>query len=302
MLVGACQERSGSSVACVLRAKGEQPVLQSVSWESSEETESSLEALKRLVRLRQLQDYSVVSVLAPGFYQLMQVELPQLPAGERREAARWPIRELLEFPVEEAVVDVFDVAPFGSDNNPLTYVVAARQSLLRERIDLLQEAELQPLAIDTPEFALRNLAELFVADARGTAILYLQADGGMLTIVREGVHYLTRYLTSGMNDLIPYADGDYEALTEQLDTIVLEVQRTFDYCESTFRLPMVSRLLIAQTEREITAVNSYLNDYLTTQVEPFSFASVLTVPEDSVQLDLNRHLLAIGGALRWEGS
>jgi MSHA biogenesis protein MshI len=232
----------------------------------------------------------------------MQLELADLSLDERRDAARWHIRELLEFPVEQAVVDVFDVAPFGSDNKPLAYVVSARESQLRDRVEQLQEAELLPVAIDIPEFALRNLTDLFTDDDLGTAILLLQEQEGMLMIARDGVQYLTRKLTSGMEDLIPYADGDYEALTEQLDSIVLEVQRSFDYCESTFRLPMVSRLLVAQTGREITAVTTYLNDYLSTRVEPFSFDNVLTVPEGSEQLELNRHLLAIGGALRQENS
>jgi MSHA biogenesis protein MshI len=232
----------------------------------------------------------------------MQLELADLSLDERRDAARWHIRELLEFPVEQAVVDVFDVAPFGSDNKPLAYVVSARESQLRDRVEQLQEAELLPVAIDIPEFALRNLADLFTDDDLGTAILLLQEQEGMLMIARDGVQYLTRKLTSGMEDLIPHADGDYEALTEQLDSIVLEVQRSFDYCESTFRLPMVSRLLVAQTDREITAVTTYLNDYLSTRVEPFSFDNVLTVPEGSEQLELNRHLLAIGGALRQENS
>ncbi len=105
-----------------------------------------------------------------------------------------------------------------------------------------------------------------------------------------------------MDDLLPFADGDYEALTEQLDAIVLEIQRSFDYCESTFHLPMVSRLLIAQTQREIPAVVTYLNENLATAVESFSFAEVLTVPEESEQLQLNRCLLAIGGALRRENN
>ncbi len=300
-VVGICQMSSGTSVACVQRSKTGLPVLQQVNWEPFVSTEARLDALKGFIRQQQLQGFQSVAVMPPDYYQLMQVELAELPLDERRDAARWQIRDLLEFPVAQAVVDIFDVTPFGSENKPLTYVVAAQQALLRERIELLQDVELQPTAIDIPEFCLRNLAELFTDDDRGTAILMLQEQSGILTIVRDGVHYLTRNLSSGMKDLIPFADGDYEALTEQLDSIVLELQRTFDYCESSFRLPMVSRLLVAQTEREIPAVTTYLNDYLTTQVEPFSFDSVMTIPEGVEQLELNRHLLSIGGALRMEG-
>lgn len=279
---------------------GSEPVLLGLSFESSESGLAGAELLKGLVRNNQLQGCSAVVVLPPDSYELMQVDLPDLPQDERREAARWQVREVLEFPVEQAVVDVYDVAPFAGDRKPLAHVVAARESSLRDQVGLLADADLALAAIDIPEFALRNLAELFVGDERGTAILYLLEEGGLLTIVRDGVHYLTRYLSSGMSRLIPFAEGDYEALSEQLDAIVLEIQRSFDYCESGYRLPMVSRLLVAQTGQEIPAVTSYLNDYLATRVEPFSFDSVLSVPEGLDQLTLNRHLLAIGGALRRE--
>ena len=292
---------AGISAASVQRSKSGIPVLQHCRWLPAMTLPERRAELRTLVKELRWQNRLAVEVLPPDSYQLMQIELAELPREERRDAARWQVRDMLEFPVEQAVVDLFDVAPFGSDKRPLTYVVAARQEPLRERHGSLKEAELELEAIDVPEFALRNLADLFQQDERGTAILYLQEQGGLLTIAREGVHYLTRYLSSGMLDLLPYADGDFEALTEQLDSIVLELQRTFDYCESTFHLPMVSRLLVAQTEREIPAVITYLNDYLPTQVEAFGFDAVLEVPDGSEQVELNRHLLAIGGALRREG-
>lgn len=299
-LVGLCQMATGSSLVCVRRGKEGRPVLLSAVWEPVSSESGQVDAIRTLARQQPFQEAGAVSVLTPNVYQLMQLELADLPIEERREAARWQIRELLDFPIAEAVVDIFSVSPFGSDKKPLTYVVAARETMLRERVESLQQADLKSAAIDIPEFALRNLAELFQQDERGTAILYLQEQGGMLTVVRDGIQYLTRYLGVGMDDLIPHADGSYEMLIEQLDAIVLEIQRTFDYCESTFHLPMVSRLLIAQTQREIPAVTTYLNDYLSTSVEPFSLADVMDLPEVAEQLDLNRHLLAIGGALRQE--
>jgi MSHA biogenesis protein MshI len=141
---------------------------------------------------------------------------------------------------------------------------------------------------------------LFTEDSRGLAILLLLEKRGILVVVRDGFLYLVRILGMGMNDLIPYAEGQHETLTDRLDGIVLETQRSFDYCESTFHLPMVSRLLVAQTQQEVPELIDYLKKYLATSVETFSFDGVLQVPEGVGQIELNRHLLAIGGALRKE--
>jgi MSHA biogenesis protein MshI len=234
-------------------------------------------------------------------YQLAQVELAGLPDDEQREAARWQIRDLLNFPADEAVVDIYAVPPYGSERRPLTYAVAAQEKFLRSQVTLIKSAGLSLCAIDIPEFALRNLTDLYAADSRGVAILRLLENDGLLVVARDGMLYLTRSFPIGMNDLLPHADGDTEALAEQVDAIVLEIQRSFDYCESTFGLPTVSRLLVAQTQREIPAVISYLDNFLAPKVEPLDFSAVLNLPADSEQLELNRHLLAIGAALRQEG-
>jgi MSHA biogenesis protein MshI len=233
---------------------------------------------------------------------MVQVEMSGLTHEESRDAARWQIRERIDYPPEEAIIDLFEVAPFGSDRKPVSYAVSARESILRDRIELLQHASLKLEAIDIPEFSLRNICDLFTEDPRGVAILLLLEKSGILVVVRDGELYLVRVLSMGMDDLLPYADGQYETLTDRLDGIVLETQRSFDYCESTFQLPMVSRLLVAQTQREIPALISYLSEYLATKVETFSFDGVLEVPQGTQQIELNRHLLAIGGALRKESN
>ena len=256
--------------------------------------------LGRLVQEQRLQNFPCTAVLAADSYQLNQADLAELPEEERRDAARWQIRERIDYSAEEAVIDLFEIAPIGGEKKPLTYIVSAQKKLLKDRVELIKQSDLSLKIIDIPEFTLRNICELFTEDDRGVAILLLLEQSGVLVIVRDGTLYLVRWLSTGMDDLLPYADGDTDTLHEQLDSIVLEIQRSFDYCESTFHLLMVSRLLVAQTQREIPAVIDYLNDYLTTFVESLNFEDILAVPEDSEQLQLNRYLFAIGGALRRE--
>ena len=295
-----CQDTEGISVASVKRDQSGSATLQFAKRESCSLVEERQRALMQLVQQQALQKSRAVTVLSTNSYQLIQIDMGDLPAAERHDAARWQIRERIDYPPEEAVLDLFEVAPFGGERKPLTYVVAAQKKVLREHVQLVDESDLVLRAIDIPEFSLRNVCDLFTDDDRGLAILLLLEQTGVLVIVRDGTLYLVRWLSIGMDDLIPFADGNLEALTEQLDTIILEIQRSFDYCESTFQLPLVSRLLVAQTQREIPVVISYLNDYLTTQVEALNFTEVLNLPEHNEQLQLNRCLMAIGGALRQE--
>ena len=302
MTVAVCLEADVTSIASVKRDHAGLATLQFAGGGVPPSVDDRPNLLGRLVREQQLQNSPCTAVLSADSYQLIQAELAELPDDERRDAARWQIRERIDYPPEEAVIDLFEVAPFGGEKRPLTYIVSAPQKILRGQVQLIEQSDLAVKAIDIPEFSLRNICELFTEDDRGLAILLLLEQSGVLVIVRDGTLYLVRWLSTGMADLLPFAEGDYEALTEQLDTIVLEIQRSFDHCESTFNLPLVSRLLVAQTQREIPAVVTYLNDSLSTSVESFDFKDVLVVPDESEQLQLNQHLLAIGGALRQENS
>lgn len=297
-----CFDSDQIGVAEVKYNKTGEPALQlsvSVPLTSSEEKS---ESLGLLIHQHQLQKKSCVNILASDSYQLIQAEIGDLPVDEKRDAARWQIRERIDYPAEEAVVDLFDIPSFGGDRKPLSYVVSAQKSVLQRQVQLIDQCDLNLDAIDIPEFSLRNICDLYSDEPRGLAILLLLKEKGILVVARESNLYLVRLFNTGMDDLIPYADGDYEALTDHLDAIVLEIQRSFDYCESTFLLPTVSRLLVAQTEQEIPAVVSYLNEYLATQVEAFRFPEMLSVPQGVTQLDFNRNLLAIGGALRQESN
>lgn len=299
--VSLCLQRPISSIAWIERQEeGNQPKIHLASELQHSSSQDLQEVLSQVVQRNHLQNSTCINVLPPDSYQLTQLDLAELPAEELLEAARWQLGERIDYPASEAVLDLFEIASFGGEKKPLTYVVSARESILCEKVELVKKADLSLAAIDVPEFALRNICNLYSGDHRGLAVLLLLEKNGMLVIVRDTILYLFRMFHIGMNDLLPHADGQLEALTEQIDAIVLEVQRSFDFCESAFQLPMVSRLLVAQTVKDIPPLISYLNEYLATSVERLDFNGVLEIPEGSSQIELNRHLLAIGGALREE--
>ncbi|MFO7766969.1 MAG: hypothetical protein R6V33_11110 [Pelovirga sp.] len=230
-------------------------------------------------------------------YQTIQLDLSDVPLEEARQAARWQIGERIDYPPEQAVIDLYQIAPFGGERRPQSYAVAAHQRPLRPQVEACAAAGATVASIDIPEFALRNICELYVDDLRGVALLLLLDQSGLLVVVRDGTLFLSRQLPMGMDSLLAYRPDD-PAMTELFDTIVLDIQRSFDFCESNFQLPLVSRLLVAQTRQEIPALVSHLDDYLATGVEPLQLDAVMDLVPEMEQLSLNQQLLSIGGALR----
>jgi len=174
-----------------------------------------------------------------GIYDLLLVEAPGVQPSELRAAVRWKVRNLIDFHIDDAVIDVFEIP--GQSNRPrgqaMMYVVAARARDVREYIDAIEGADLALEVIDITEMALRNLAARLEADVRGVAMLYLEEEHGIITITRQGSLYLSRRLETGSNQLF----DEPEAAQDQ---IALEVQRSLDYYDSHFSQPPVAALSV----------------------------------------------------------
>src|SRR5262249_1188867 len=55
--------------------------------------------LTRLRRELQLDRYRCTTLMRTGDYQMLQVEAPNVPVAEARDAVRWRIKDMVDFPV-----------------------------------------------------------------------------------------------------------------------------------------------------------------------------------------------------------
>ena len=240
-----------------------------------------------------LEKCRAVGVIEDGDYQVVQVEAPAVPATEMRQAAAWRVRDLLDFPVDQAVIDTFpppDSAQRGQHN---INVVVARRALITERIEQLTGAGLALEAIDIPELVQRNISARLPETRGGHALLALGAADGLITVFREGEQFLARGLDAGL-------DGLAEDAEEAGETLLLEVQRSFDYFESALSQPPLGALHLYPAGPTVDALSERFTDNLgNVAVRAFALG-------DLVQLDTEppgagaQLLHAVGAALREE--
>lgn len=261
-------------------------------------------ALADGVRRLELENTATVAVLEQGHYHLLQVELPEVPEAELKDVVRWRIKDLIDFPLEEAVVDVCLMpSPRGRARGKAAYVVAARQQLVRQDAALLRSGRLRLKAVDIPELALRNLAVRLPEDAQGVALLYLGRNRGLITLTRDGVLYFARNISLGLDHLergrTAGPDGAGAPLEPMIDSIVLEVQRSLDFYESNFSHPTPALLALAPLESPCPELLEALNQNFGGRAKPFPLASLLP-GMDLAEAEQARSFLAIGAALRQE--
>lgn len=258
--------------------------------------------LSELVSQYQLQGVPCAAVMARGTYNLIQVDKPAVPDNELRDAVRWQIKDLLDFPAEQAVIDIF--SGYGTGAQATTFTVAAAENKVRYVVDALRSAALDIKAIDIPEMALRNILAKSAENERGVALLTLWRDNGLITIVRGGELCMARRINLGIKELVAASDEAHidgveisEAQQNILDGMVLEIQRSLDYYESSVSRQAVSALLIAPSVEPIPGLLSYLDSYLAPEVRDLDLSHWLGGESMTVK-EHSRCLSAIGAALR----
>ena len=290
-------QRDGAiDVAHVSRPTAGRPVLHHCD---AREIEGEFrDALVRLRLVFSLHRHRCATLLRHGEYRLVQVEAPDVSEPELREAVRWRVKDLLDFPVETATVDALPLPAQGEARSRHAFVAAAPDAIVKARMDAFEAAGAPVEVIDIPELAQRNVAGLFEQPNRGLGVLAFDDSGGLVTFTADGELYAFRRIDIGGAEL---ANANAERRTQLVERIALELQRSLDGMERSYSAVAVSRILVAEPEGTPLASSLAANLYV--PVEPLDLASVLdldALPDLGKPGRIARLLPVIGAALRHE--
>ncbi|MEQ1600636.1 MAG: agglutinin biogenesis protein MshI [Methylophilaceae bacterium] len=250
-------------------------------------------SLKALVHEFGLKKTRCAFILASKDYQLMQVEKPNVPQEEQKQAVRWKLKDMLDYPVEQATVDVVEIPadPGNSSRQRHVYAVAANNALIGEVSNRLVQGGVNLQVIDIAELAQRNIASLLEEPDRGLALLSFGSSGGLLTFTAGGELFHARRMEF---------DGKWSA--SAYERIALELQRSLDHFERQFPFVVINKFLLAPFSEQ-AAFGEYLRSYLYMPVAAFELSDIFefaagVVLDDAVQQALL--LPVLGAALREE--
>jgi len=232
-LTGIGIHSDGVCIAQVLYKSGRRPLLSAFDFHPWPAGESQEKTLARIAANYGLKRTACTTVLDQAEYSLLLTEAPDVPVDELRSAMRWRVKDLIDFHINDATLDIFDVpGERVAGRARQVYAVAARSAVIQKRADLLDAANINLQVIDIIELAQRNLAGLLPEDVRGVALLSFTAGAGLLTITKQGELYLSRNLDIGLDAMTQAEDPN-----AYFDRVVLEIQRSLDYYDSHFRQP-----------------------------------------------------------------
>ena len=227
-----------------------------------------------------------VNLAVSGQWVIMRiVEMPTMKPAEMKQALPFEAQRYLPFNVQEVTIDGVALGPSDASKT-WVLIVACKKELIERRLDAARGAGCEVALIDVDALALANA---FLAGFNGQgssggtqALIDVGAQLTNLVIFRNGTPYLVRDIPWGGEKLIRGAvehagveagavasaliQGELSpqlmaAVASASETLVTELQLSFDYFENRFGQPPDQLLVsggLSQSAGFIEAVKSHL--------------------------------------------
>lgn len=221
----------GGAAALRLDPNGDRPRVGSYVWHAGAVADAA--GLAHLAREAGAQEAPLIALLSPEHYQTVVVDAPAVPEEELRGALRWKVKDLINFHIDDAVLDHLPM-PGGAGRGPSLYMVAAQSRAVRDLAKPYQEAGLRLEVIDIHETAQHNLAMRLAPSDYAIALLHVEGDTGLLTFSFADNLILSRRI-EGRG-----ATGDF-----LFEKVAMETQRSVDYFERQHAMFPLAKLYLA---------------------------------------------------------
>lgn len=274
-------------------AATQSPRLQHAEFLPDEGNTANVERLHERLVASGLQGLPCRVVLNPDSYQLLLVEAPEVPANELTDALRWRIKDLINFPVADAVLDTFLLPESCSrGGHRMAYVTVVKHEVIAATVAWVKQSSLKLKSIDIAELALRNVAHTVSDTSRGLALVTISQGSGSLQLVRNGELYLAR------NFKLNYKGGLLDELPSE--ALLLELQRSLDYFERQMKQPPPTQIFLAGENISSDKITEVLSSGLPASVEIFPLLQGISLGDGVEEHLLPLCFLALGAALRAE--
>lgn len=229
------------------------------------------------------------------------LKFPEMPENELAEAVQWEAKKVISEPLESKVID-YAILHKTADAGKIYFeviLVAVDKSDISEGLEVVRKAGVFPSLMDVNPLALLKVVELNHSNEVGQDLIFIDIGSAKMeiNICRDGVLRFTRQINRGGNDIshaimekrsISFEEAEtlkkeeglagFEmegVIKEEVDRLILEVQRSIDYYRTQFRDVLLKKIILMGG----TPLMSGFRDYFETQ---FDFPVVLENPFSSM--------------------
>lgn len=252
------------------------------------------QAIKTMLRTANIHASQAVAAISGSQVIVRQVQLPKMSEASLRKSIKFEAARYVSASMDDSVVE-FEILGDVPDSDQMNVMlVAAPKDLVESRVNVLEAAGLEPLAIDVEAFAIiRALAECSMIDSivgKTVAFIDIGASHTDVNIVADGQFALTRS--------IPIAGDSFTNAIKTLTALSFEEAERMKF-EMTMQ-ESIDKITVQEAESKCWRVVQPLLDELLREIRRSIHYYQSQFPEGSEQASVSQIVL-IGGTAKMPG-
>ncbi|MGB2698394.1 MAG: type IV pilus assembly protein PilM [Candidatus Zixiibacteriota bacterium] len=159
------------------------------------------------------------------------ITMDQKSGDEAEQAILFEAEQRSPFDVEDVTVDYHIISTNPETHKMDVLLVAARNEFLKKYLDILLDAGLNPIIVDTDAFAILNSYEMNyeIDPQKVIALLNLGFDTTNVIFVKDGIYHSTRDISHGVRSIYEVIMKEFRLNTElALKTLKGEMESSID--------------------------------------------------------------------------
>jgi MSHA biogenesis protein MshI len=253
--------------------------------------ENRTSVLSHYVAEHKLQESLCSCILNPYDYRLLLLESPNVPPTELKRATQFLIKDLVDYPIEQAAIEIFSL-PIRKGQKDKVYVVATPLSCLQEIFQITKEAKLRLCDIDITELSLRNLLFLLNQQdkTQSNALLFIAREVLYLLVVYEDQIGLVRPVGK-------IGAFQQENKASAFSGLASEIQQSFTYYQSQTTDVLPAKLFVVPHVFFNQEFQQKLSQSLTLGVSSLDLNQLVPMTPAWNEMKARPYLTVIGKAL-----
>jgi type IV pilus assembly protein PilM len=257
------------------------------------------DAIRRLFDNKAFKTKDVAASLSGNAVIVKKISLPVMTEAELSESIRWEAEQYIPFDIQDVNLDYQILTPgTGADANGTMEVllVAAKKEKIADYTGIISQAGRVPVLVDVDAFALQNAYETNYGFEPDAVVVLLNAGASAVNVnILSGRESLfTRDISMGGNAYteavqkelnLPFESAEQAkkgepvdgitfeevrpVLRAMTDTLLLEIQKTFDFYKATASSDRIDRILLSGGACAVDGFAAALEERFGAPVETF---------------------------------
>ena len=288
-----------------------------------------IDSIRNLLSSMKIKTKRVATSVSGHSVIIRKIALPIMSETELEASIQWEAEQYIPFDISEVNIDFQILGPDPGDPSQMNVMlVAAKKDFVGDYTSLFVEAGLEPVVMDIDCFAVENMFDYnygFV-DNEVVALIDLGASATSVSVLKGDTSIFTRDIQTGGNLLseelqkrlgisseeaeraklgdrnIADVDADTveEILTDAIENLVQEVQRSLDFFSATSSEDRVTKIYLTGGVSNSTQVREALEERLgisAERVDPFRNVTVNEKEFDAEYLNAIGPMFSVAAGL-----